>query len=190
MITCVKLLPTSLTVLTLMAAALPVMADPTPNPEPEKAKVGDDGPAVYLLVDDRAVLGFGHAALLVGDGNGWDYYSFGPNASDNPQKDNLIHLHFKSFSDARSSKDLARYDEELCWNASDEHRTEAVRVRVLKAWDKSNYNAISRNCFQMAADGLKAGSFDIDGNFVAPVSAYKANEGKATSHGAWPVSEP
>jgi hypothetical protein len=156
---------------------------------PAFAHDDDDTAVVYYLLDEKAVLGFGHAALLVGDDDGWDYYSFGPHSAKQPLKDNLVHRHFDSFKDARDSKELLRYTKQMRWTTNDAHRTEAVRRRIMKEWDNSHYNLVDRNCFHMVADGVKAGSFDIDSTHVAPKSAFKANEARASEHGAWPLFE-
>ncbi len=156
---------------------------------PAHAHADDDSAAVYYLLDDKAVLGFGHAALLVGDEDGWDYYSFGPHSVNTPQKNNLVHRHFDSFAAARDSHELRRYTKQMRWTTNDAHRTHAIRQRIEKEWDNSHYNLMERNCFHMVADGVKAGSFEIDTRHVAPNSAYKANESRASEHGVWPLFE-
>ena len=184
-----KLLVSSLTAVALIApAAFPVVAHDDTTTETSH-KENRNRSAVYFLLDEKAVAGFGHAALLVGDESGWDYYSFGPHSTKNPRENNLVHEHFETLADACSSKDLRRYTKQLCWTARDARKMDAVRQRILKDWDNSSYNLLTRNCFHMVADAVSAGSFDIDKHHAAPVSAFKANETKARGHGAWPVAQ-
>jgi hypothetical protein len=187
---CKRILLSTLTVLALIVpgATLTWAGDDVLVARRTERQLGS-APTVFYLLDEKAVLGFGHAALLVGDDSGWDYFSFGPHSVKEPMKNNLVHRHFDSLTAACASDELKRYNKELAWTTNDSSHTQAIRDRVLKEWDNSHYNVLTRNCFHMVADAIHAGSFDIDAKHAAPVSAYKANETKAPIHGAWPIHD-
>jgi hypothetical protein len=153
---------------------------------PATSSLGEKSAVIFLL-DEKAVYGFGHAAVLVGDKSGWDYYSFGPHSKKEVIKNNLVHQHFDSFPAACASKELRRYQKYLSWTTADQRRTELARQHVLKVWDKSSYKFVQRNCLHMVADAVKAGSFTIDITDSFPVTAYEKNKENAASHGIWPV---
>ncbi len=143
---------------------------------------------VLFLLDEEAVFGAGHAAVLVGDQSGWDYFSFGPQTQ-KKSENFLVHQHFDTLAEARESKDLRRYNKYLSWSSKRPHSANAVRQRVLKVWDHSRYDLLTRNCFTMVADTLQAGSFNIDPNNPVPFAAFSINIKFADGHGSWPNVE-
>jgi hypothetical protein len=140
----------------------------------------------YFLLDEEAVMGFGHAALLIGsDAAGWDYYSFAPHASRDGKPNNLEHRQFATLSEAQASPALARYHKYLRWATVDTDAAARVQERIDSHWVSANYDPLRRNCFHLVADVLSAAGFAVDGGFVTPVAAYDANLARADSHGAW-----
>ena len=166
----------------IVIVTLPALAEAS-----DREVVPEKIPAVAIfLLDEKAVFGYGHAALLVGDEEGWDYYSFGPHSGNGTDKNTLFHVHYSGSATAMAAQELQRYTKYLSWSTNDSNRTKAIRQRVLKDWANSDYDLINRNCSHMVGDAIKSGEFSIDISAV-PVSAYEANKTKANSYGPRPV---
>ena len=137
-----------------------------------------------LLLDDEGALGFGHAALLLGDDEqGWAYFSFGPRTG---TTDVLHQLWFPTLDVARASADLARYDRYLLWTGGDRDAAAIARARADCLWAAAPYDVLTHNCFHMSADVIAAAGFRIDPQFILPPDAFAANIFNAQSHGDWP----
>lgn len=140
-----------------------------------------------LLLDEDAVFGCGHAALLFGNEKvGWHYVSFAPRPGSRDGFDNLHHLEFASFAEARDSEALARYDKYLLWRTSDSPGAAQAQRRLESHWKGTAYDPFRRNCFHMVADIVGFAGLDIDANYTIPVTAYESNRGRAQQHGRWP----
>lgn len=137
-----------------------------------------------LLLDEDAVFGCGHAALLFGnEKTGWHYVSFAPRPDGS---DNVHHLKFASFAEARDSEALARYDKYLLWNTIDSSGAAKAQRRLEGHWKGTAYDPFRRNCFHMVADIIRSAGFSIDADYTIPVAAYEGNRGKVQQSGRWP----
>lgn len=141
----------------------------------------------YFLLDKNALMGLGHAALLVGsDEQGWHYFSFSPGHAFRDRRDNLEHATFPTFAAASADPRLKRYDDYLLWSADIGWVGELV-ADIEGAWASSRYDALRRNCFHMVAFALGAAGMSVDDDHRTPVEAFHANVALARSHGAWPA---
>lgn len=135
-----------------------------------------------LLLDEDAVFGCGHAALLFGnDKAGWQYVSFAPRPDGS---DNVHHLRFSSFAEARKAAALARYGKYLLWSTSDSSVGVKAQRRLENHWKGTAYDPFRRNCFHMVADIIGSADLDINADYTIPVAAYEGNRGRVHRAGA------
>jgi len=125
--------------------------------------------AIYLC-DSDAVLGQGHAAVIVGsDRSGWTYYSFGSGtrlgASDNYDVRN-----YRTLQEARANN--SRYDLSIYYRTSEE-ATRAARREGNSRFGESYWLA-GRNCDDVASDIIRAAGVNFRDAW-RPIQSYRQN---------------
>lgn len=123
--------------------------------------IDPDGKDIIVLMDPKSVIGFGHAAVLIGnEKDGWTYYSKdGANNSSRmsgapyPQEETNFAT-IEDFNKATVTKDYHGYSERTRYSTSAEQDDKAKKAMSTAV--NSYYNLFTSNCVQAVSKALEA----------------------------------
>jgi len=153
----------------------------------DAAMESSEGYSVYYLIDTEAVLGAGHAAMIMGsESEGWYYFSFGFGATEGVGKllttnGNMDVDFFPTLKEAQITLD--RYDSFLRWNVSD---ASSIRSAFKEASSHliSNYDVFTQNCDDIASKIIRASGVQLQDEWE-PTDTLNNHWGEADEIGNW-----
>ena len=114
-------------------------------------------PCLYFILDDSAAAGWGHAALIVCDGTGYFYYSYGPTWKGYGPT-GLITATFPDWASAlayaKSGDPVNKYTYEAHWNVT---ASQALGAKAkAAAYANTTYDLMTHNCWNMVYDAISS----------------------------------
>ncbi len=122
---------------------------------------------IYFLNDRNGAFGFGHAAVIIPNGNGCTYYSF-------DDSNRLTTVPFNNIFDAFAAAKEGRYTRWLAWTVLDPAEWSSA-ANAAALFDGSQYGAFSHNCWDMVYGALRTANVNVQYVDEVPNDAYNVN---------------
>ena len=143
-------------------------------------------PRLYFILDDSAAGGWGHAAIIICDGTGYFYYSYGPTDKYGPT--GLITATFSDWASAlayaKSGDPVNKYTYEAHWDVSVSQAHGAMAVAA--SYAGTQYQLLVHNCWSMVYDAIHSavGDLRIQDRGASPNVNYNYNKNPPFADGA------
>ncbi len=119
------------------------------------------GYKVIYLLDSDAVMGNGHAAMIMGsDAEGWYYFSFGSGKNIFTSADNMDVDFYLTLNDAKNDEKTNRYEYSVSWDINRESMRSAFKEASSKT--SLSYNLLTQNCDDIAIAIIEASGVELD----------------------------
>jgi len=135
----------------------------TPTPAPGAVVTPT---AIYHIIDVKAVEGAGHSAVIIPNGRGCTYYSYAGDGR-------VTVMNFNNIRDALAAAKGARYTHEQHWRVSPYDAASARDAAA--AYDRTEYNVATHNCWNMVYDALKAAGTNAENYQQTPNLEFLRN---------------
>jgi len=159
--------------------------------EANETDVASNQYSIYYLIDTEAVLGAGHAAMIMGSENeGWYFFSFGVGTSDQGRisrfltsNGNMEFDYFPTLTEAMESTN--RYDRYLRWNVP---QVSSIRSAFRQASShlSTNFNLFKENCDDIASNIIRSAGIELNDAWI-PVNTFNENLEECDEVGDWIV---
>jgi hypothetical protein len=104
--------------------------------------------AIYHLLDQNAVGGLGHSAVIVPDPQGCMYFEYSTNGK-------VTYMRFNHIDDDLRSAKMAKYTHWQKWDGVDLHEANAAKLAALR-FNNTDYHVNNHNCWHMVFAALEA----------------------------------